>query len=452
MFSDLQLVSMFWPLRSRAMSKAYAFEFLATRQWALEGDFLERMVSIALRESFDTIEALEGKSGRRLSQITEVRNGVALIHVNGVISRYANLFHAVCGGVSTEAIAKEFTSAINDPSIKSVILNIDSVGGEASGIHELGEMIYSARSKKPIHAYVGGDACSAAYWLATACDRVTIDATARLGSIGTVVSFVKRPDSDGAKRYEFVSSQSPNKRLDPDSEQGQSAIQSQLDDMAEVFIQRVARNMGVSGDKVKSDFGKGGVLIGQRALDVGMAHELGSLEGLIASLNKGKTFESSNTRSSEKVNGQQASYFLALDDTAPESIVKAIREQYPEAMAMFEQSSAKISAESALEMAEVAGLPMMAKQISQMTEQAAARFISEASGLRDILAASGMSSSFSHLVKFINQPSQLVGMAIHEAKAYHDDDCSISSIISDSQRGQQSAIDPVDIYNRRNKG
>ncbi|MGR6863206.1 hypothetical protein ACU5EH_24385 [Aliivibrio salmonicida] len=152
---------------------------------------------------------MEAKNGRKVSQITEIRNGVAIIHVSGVISRYANLFHAVCGGVSTEVLAKEFTTVINESSVKAVILNIDSPGGEANGIHELGEMIHSARAKTDT-CLCRGNGCSAAYWIATSCDRVTLDATALVGSIGTVVSFIKRPDNEGEKRFEFVSSQSPN--------------------------------------------------------------------------------------------------------------------------------------------------------------------------------------------------------------------------------------------------
>ncbi|EGQ7800855.1 S49 family peptidase [Vibrio parahaemolyticus] len=433
------------------MSKPYAFEFLATRQWALEGEFLERMANVALREDFDPIGALEAKNGRRITQITEMRDGVAVIHVNGVVSRYANLFHAVCGGVSTEVLAKEFTSAVNEPSVKAVILNIDSPGGEASGIHELGEMIHASRGKKPIRAYVGGDGCSAAYWIATSCDRVTMDATARVGSIGTVVSFVKRPDGDGTKRYEFVSSQSPNKRLDPDSEQGQSAIQSQLDDMAEVFIQRVARNMNVNADKVKSDFGKGGVMIGQRAVDAGMAHELGSLEALITSLSKGRSSQPTKTQATANPTGQQAAHWLALDDTQPESIVKAIREQYPEAVAMFEQQTETLSASAALDLAESVDLPMMARKLSSMTEEAAHRYIQQASSMRDTLAAAGLSGSFSTLAKHIEDPARLVGMAIHEAKALADEAGDLSRFVCDETPTVQGGYDQSEIYKRRNQ-
>lgn len=126
-------------------------------------------------------------------------------------------------------------------------------------------MIYQARGRKPIVAYIGGAGCSAAFWVATAADEVVIDATARLGSIGTVMTFRtrKKSDTDQTEVLEIVSSQSPNKRLDPASEEGRKAYQSELDNLADIFIDRVARNMGVSRETVLNDFGKGGVLIGQ---------------------------------------------------------------------------------------------------------------------------------------------------------------------------------------------
>ncbi|MBO0155228.1 S49 family peptidase, partial [Vibrio parahaemolyticus] len=88
---------------------------------------------------------------------------------------------------TTQLLAQDFTQALNDPSIKAILLNIDSPGGEAKGIHELAEMIYQARGKKRIIAYDGGNACSAAYWIASACDEIVIDATGCAGSIGTVL-------------------------------------------------------------------------------------------------------------------------------------------------------------------------------------------------------------------------------------------------------------------------
>ncbi len=86
------------------------------------------------------------------------------------------------------------------------------------------------------------------------------------------------------ENIEFVSSQSPKKRLDPASSAGRSECQKHLDALAGVFIDRVARNMKVSRTTVLNDFGRGGVLMGKAAVKNKMAHKLGSFEGVIKQL------------------------------------------------------------------------------------------------------------------------------------------------------------------------
>jgi ClpP class serine protease len=58
-------------------------------------------------------------------------------------------------------------------------VNIDSPGGEVNGANELAQAIYDARGKKPIVAYVGGAGASAAYWVASAADRVVASSHGR---------------------------------------------------------------------------------------------------------------------------------------------------------------------------------------------------------------------------------------------------------------------------------
>ncbi|KEZ65412.1 hypothetical protein C5I_0136090, partial [Pseudomonas syringae pv. syringae FF5] len=111
-----------------------------------------------------------------------VRNGVAIIPVVGPVFRYANLFTEISGATSTQVLATDLQSALDDPSIKSIILNIDSPGGVAAGINELADQIHAGRARKRIVAYVGGTGASAAYWLASAASEIVIDETALLGS------------------------------------------------------------------------------------------------------------------------------------------------------------------------------------------------------------------------------------------------------------------------------
>ena len=83
-----------------------------------------------------------------------------------------------------------------------------------------------------------------------------------------------------------MSSQSPYKASDPKTEDGASRLQARVDALAGVFVQAVAANRDVPAATVLADFGQGDVLIGQAAIDAGMADGLGSFEGTLGRLSK----------------------------------------------------------------------------------------------------------------------------------------------------------------------
>jgi len=171
--------------------------------------------------------------------------------------------------------------------VRGIVLDINSPGGEVTGINELANVIYNARGKKPLVAYVGGTGASAAYWLASAADEIVIDETAVLGSIGVVMSYMdttERDSKSGVRRVEIVSSRAPDKRLDPGTDEGRAKVQGLLDALEDTFVSTVARNRNTTAERVASDFGQGGVRVGKDAIAAGMADRIGSLESVIAEL------------------------------------------------------------------------------------------------------------------------------------------------------------------------
>ncbi|MBI9092806.1 MAG: S49 family peptidase [Desulfobacterium sp.] len=227
-----------------------------------------------------TPEALEAKRAQRLERAWTVkkRDNVAIMAIHGAISRYDSFLNWIRGGTALEDLALDLKTALDSPEVKAIILDVDSPGGEAAGINEFAEMIQAA--KKPVVAYVGNQAASAALWIASAADEVMVNQTAELGSLGVVFGY--RPDE--SKIVEIVSTASPKKRLDPGSKEGKAEIQGRADDLADIFIAQVAKYRKTTVDKVKSDFGQGGMMIASKAIKAGMADRYGSLEGLIAEL------------------------------------------------------------------------------------------------------------------------------------------------------------------------
>lgn len=468
--------------------KGLALRFVMAQQWAISGDQLEVMAGLSARdlENISLKElagfkpspvALSTRKGKVNQQGVEMRDGVAIIPVMGVISRYAGMFEAICGGTSTQTLALRIQSALDDVSCRGIILVCDTPGGEANGIHELSEMIYAARGKKPITAYVSGTGASAGYWIAAACEKVVMDATAVVGSIGTVQSFRFRKEKEDSQfeTLELVSSQSPDKRLDPRTERGREMFQESLDQLSDVFIGCVAKYRGVKREKVLSDFGQGWCLIGAEAVKVGMADKLGSLESTINEMTKGRKAMTLNVNASTiqqdismsagmtvadvvaSLNEHAPEVVAALTPDAPaplavvgvgafigaqsQEVQDAIKAHFAEAPAMALDNAAEVV--TALT---GAGVPEMAASfLKPGVTLASAKATAELAGsLKNTLAAAGLSGSLASIMAVSDNPGQMVAKAIQEAQAREAGESLTES--EEGKQKQKASLDYDQIY------
>ncbi|AWC22225.1 Putative signal peptide peptidase SppA [Aminobacter sp. MSH1] len=216
-----------------------------------------------------------------------VRDNVAILEVAGPLFKRANLFVHFSGATSYEILRRDLQAALDDRAVDAIMIKVDSPGGEANGCDELAAAIYAARGRKPIHAFVSGMACSGGYWIASAADRMIVSDLAVLGSIGVVLGIADRKKADeraGITRVDFVSSQSPGKRPDVETDEGRQRVQKMVDDLAAVFVSAVAKHRNVSAKTVVSKFGSGGVEIGANAVGLGMADEVGQFETALQGL------------------------------------------------------------------------------------------------------------------------------------------------------------------------
>lgn len=277
-------------------------------KWAITPEALKKICVIAA--GYGDLNAINAVDGDKLEQTqgVEMRGNVAVIDVSGPLFRYANLFTQVSGATSYEIFAKDFKAALVDSRVESIVLNYDTPGGMVSGMIETSEMIKEARSIKPIVSYIGGDGASAGYGMACAGSKVVVSKSAIVGSIGVVTTYSSGESSD----IEIVSSNAPNKRPDLSTDDGYEVVQSMVDSLESVFVEHVASCRGVTRETVLSDFGKGGVLVGEQAVLAGMADEVGSLESVIAGLasNKQEVFAVSN-QASEKTQEITADFISA---------------------------------------------------------------------------------------------------------------------------------------------
>lgn len=117
----------------------------------------------------------------------EVQDGVAIIPVRGTLTRSALLsFWNTPLSQGQDTVRAQLDAALADDSVKAILLDIDSPGGQVAGCKELADHIASIAQRKPCAAYANGLCASAAFWLAAATGRIFAPQTAQVGSIGVI--------------------------------------------------------------------------------------------------------------------------------------------------------------------------------------------------------------------------------------------------------------------------
>lgn len=280
------------------MTTRRALAAILSEVWAIDPGYLPLLVALAQRNhDAPAVQAAQGWAQRdyqllagpgavRLegaSNRTYVSDGVAIIHVMGPIFPRANLMTEMSGATSVATILADLRAALAAKEVGAILFRFDTPGGAVSGVNALADEIHRARSVKPVGAFVDGAAASAGYWLASQTADITLERTALVGSIGvvTVQSKQVEPDCDGYVEVEIVSSNAPNKRPDPTSEDGLAEVRALLDAIEREFLLDVARGRGVSTQHVIDNYGQGGVKVGADAVKSGMADRIGSFDAAV---------------------------------------------------------------------------------------------------------------------------------------------------------------------------
>ena len=289
------------------------------KYWAIEPDYLRSISK----------EALSTKSEKHLDNTgsVSIRDGTAIIPIHGPITARNTFFSLFAGGTSLETLAKDFREALSNEDVKSILFDIDSPGGVAVGPMEMAEMIYNARGRKPIYSYIGRNGSSAAYWLASATEKIIVNPSALVGSIGvvTTIPVQEQPDQDGYKNIEIVSSNAALKRPDPKTKEGLAEIRRELDDLESTFIDSIAKYRSITPEIIKADFGGGGVVIGSQAVNKNMADALGTYEEVLANLNQKISINSNNQIMSKEQNKE-----TKADISKKEITADYIKKEFPD--------------------------------------------------------------------------------------------------------------------------
>lgn len=215
-------------------------------------------------------------------------DGTAIITVVGELVHRGAWIGASSGLVSYEGIKHQISTALRDPQVSAILIDLETPGGEAVGAFETAALIRRAREFKPVIAAVNGMAASAGYAIASGASRIVSIPTGISGSIGVVMMHLDvsayLEDAGVKPTLIFAGAHKVDGNpYEPLPKGVRDRFQAQVDDFMSKFVQTVtAGRKGLSDQQVRAT--KADVFMGDEALRLGLVDEVGTFEDLVGAL------------------------------------------------------------------------------------------------------------------------------------------------------------------------
>jgi protease-4 len=203
---------------------------------------------------------------------------VAIVELEGVI-------------IDVDDVVQELKGLRENPSVRAVVMRINSPGGVVGPTQEVHDAILRLRrAGKPVVASLGAVAASGGYYIAVAADQIYANPGTLTGSIGVIMQManfeqlMKKVGVDYVvvKAGQFKDLGNPGRPMTPDERR---VLQTLLDDVHGQFIGAVASGRKLEREDVVR-FADGRVFSGQQAKDLKMVDALGGLEDAVLAAGK----------------------------------------------------------------------------------------------------------------------------------------------------------------------
>ncbi len=199
---------------------------------------------------------------------------VALVRVEGVI-------------LDAQQTVGDLKKYAESPTVKAIVLRIDSPGGGVVPSQEIYDAVKRIRSKnnKAVVASMGTVAASGGYYIAAATDKIMANPGTLTGSIGVIMELANFEgllkkigvESVVVKSGEHKDIGSPFRKMKEDD---RLILQAVMDDVHSQFIEAVAEGRSLDVREVRT-LADGRVFTGRQAKAVKLVDELGDLEDAV---------------------------------------------------------------------------------------------------------------------------------------------------------------------------
>jgi protease-4 len=256
----------------------------------------------AVKPAVQEEKAPQQKAKDFIKEISSTEEKIALISLEGPIS--ADTSSSFVGDIaSPESALKSLDKAIDDNSVKGVVLRVNSPGGTVAMSQEIYHTVLRLREKKPVIVSMADVAASGGYYIASAADRIYADEGTLTGSIGVIMSTLNVQDlmsqklgikSVVIKSGKFKDTGSMYRQMRPDE---QALMQNLVNSAYHQFVKAITNGRIKRTDDYKvakavlteqnlKQYADGRVLTGEQAKKYGFVDSLGGLHEAKAAARK----------------------------------------------------------------------------------------------------------------------------------------------------------------------
>jgi protease-4 len=188
--------------------------------------------------------------------------------------------------VGGERYAREIRKLRLDPSVKAIVLRVNSPGGSAFAAEEIYRELKAAEETKPVIVSMGGYAASGGYYISAASKRIFAEPTTITGSIGVFgleVNFEKIAAENGITTDSVTTTDPLSTLFNPIKEKSDAdlaILQKAVDSFYQQFLARVSQGRQMTNEQV-NEIAQGRVWSGSEAVRIKLVDEMGGVNSAI---------------------------------------------------------------------------------------------------------------------------------------------------------------------------
>lgn len=237
-----------------------------------------------------------------------VSDGVGVLPIAGMVIPKSDFFTIFFGGFAAlDILERDFRILLGREDVHTIVLDIDSPGGNAFGVQQFANLVFDSRNIKSIISVTSGMMASAAMWIGAAAHKtfITGDVTVT-GSIGTVTTHTDISEFNkriGINQTEIAAGKFKRmpSSLAPLDDAGREVLQNQVNEVNAAFLNDIGKFKNIKPSAVNK-MAEGKTFIGSQAIKVGLIDGLLTMDQLLKSVSNNTEIAAFMTKTTRDIN------------------------------------------------------------------------------------------------------------------------------------------------------